>query len=528
MGNDIASREDIEKYLISSLQFEDSHQIIEEQGIKDIHFSPGTLRDLFRLSLEYFNKYSSPMTPKVFMDKVSRLSFSAQAKANLHANLIHINNIETNSKDIPYYCSQLKNYLAGDILRSSFEDALSLSKEGGEGANIKALEKLQESLGKGQSLLETESVVRIVDGGEELETIIQRYHLDRIKNPEKYIGIKCGIKEIDEAFSSPLGSGELTLFMAPPGGGKTTVMLAVADAIWRNSKKNVLYASLEMDVLKIGMKHVCNNAAVSFSNMEEATLTEVNKKSLIDTFDERREISKKAKMKFMEISTAGLISTRVLEANIKALLASGLEIDVLFVDYLELLYAPEAARDDHWIKMGHVCKFLRGLGKKYGFSVVSAVQMKRDAISRIRKSKDERKDFGADDAQGSNQISADADRIFALWIDPKDERYIRLYTAKNRYGNPRYECSLYFDASCSRIYGDTTSYDHDQVYDENQFQEIIDLANSYDENSNENSNNFGNLISDHKDIDLSEIDSSYMETENEDEFDGDIEELMNL
>jgi hypothetical protein len=199
------------------------------------------------------------------------------------------------------------------------------------------------------------------------------------------------------------------------------------------------------------------------------------------------------------------------------MMSSGLAIDVLVVDYLELLYAPEAARDDHWLKMGYICKFLRGLGKKYGFSVISAVQMKRDAISRIRKSKDDKIDFGADDAQGSNQISADADRIYALWIDPKDDRYIRLFTAKNRYGSSTYECALYFDAPCSRIYGDTTSYEHDKVYDEDQFKEIIDLANSFDgdEEKKEKDTGFTDLLN--LDADVSDIAGHYDKFSDEDD-----------
>ena len=165
----------------------------------------------------------------------------------------------------------------------------------------------------------------------------------------------------------------------------------------------------------------------------------------------------------------------------------------------------------------------------YGISVISAVQMKRDAISRIRKSKDDKRDFGADDAQGSNQISADADRIYALWIDPKDDRYIKLYTAKNRYGKKSYECSLYFDAACSRIYGDTTSYDHDQIYDDQQFKEIIDLANSYNEDEeNDKSNSreeYAELLS--EEADTSDIEE-YCDSSDggDDSYEGDLGDLM--
>jgi replicative DNA helicase len=479
--NDMKSREDVEKYIISALQHDENHNIIDERGVSHIYFSPGTLRDLFRLSREYYTKYNKTLTPQVLMDKVSRTAFSIQAKANLHSNLKHIVEIETDPKDLPYYCNKLKNYLAGDILKSSFEEAIDISKEGGEEANLKALEKMQELLVKSQNLLDSECVIRITDAGEEAEMIVKEYQLDKKMHPEKYTGILSGIKEIDEAFSSPLGMGELTLFMAPPGGGKTTMMLSIADSIWRKSKKNVVYVSLEMDTLKIALKHLSNNSTVSYDHLEGASLTGVNKTNLEATFDERRELSKKAKFKYLDISTAGLISTKVLEGVIRGLLGSRVDIDVLIVDYLELLYAPEAKNEEHWIKMGHVCKFLRGLGKKYGFSTISAVQLKREAISRIRKSKDSKIDFGADDAQGSNQISGDADRIYALWIDSQDDRYIRLYTAKNRYGKKSYECALYFDAACSRIYGDTTTYDHEKVFSEAQFNDIINLSNNSDD-----------------------------------------------
>jgi len=519
--SELKQREDIEKYIISSLQDESSHQIVEDSGVSEIYFSPGTLRDLFRLSREYYAKHGQPLTPHVFMDKLSRLSFSQQAKSNLHSNLKHIVEIETALKDLPYYCHQLKDHLAGDILKSSFEEALEVSKKGGDEPNIKALEKLQESLVKSQPLLESDCVVRLVDAGEELEMMIKGYQIDRKQHPDKYAGILCGIKEIDDAFASPLGVGELTLFMAPPGGGKSTVMLSVGDAIWRNAIKNVVYASLEMDTLKIGMKHMSNNSAVTFDNMEQANLTDLNKQSLLDTFEARRKLSEKAKFKFLDISTAGLVSTRTLEANIKGLLSSGLEIDVLIVDYLELLYAPEAAKDDHWIRMGYVCKFLRGLGKKYGFSVISAVQLKREAISRIKKTKDGKMDFGADDAQGSNQISADADRIYALWIDPQDERYIKLFTAKNRYGKKSFDCALYFDPACSRVYGDTTSYEHDSIYNEKQYKEIIDLANSIEDETDDKKSNFNDIIYP-EEVKFSDIEV-YKDGQNDEDEDEDIE-----
>jgi len=466
------NRQEIEKYIIASFQNDENIREINESGISEMHFSPGTYREIFRLSTEYYSKFNKALSPQVLLDHASHLSYTDQQKANLHATYKNILSIDVNSKDLPYYCQQIKDFLAGDILKDSFEKVAEIANGEGTQANLRAIEKLQELLSKNRSLLESESVVKVYDTNE-MEIILKEEMVDRKLHPEKFSGVFTGIKEIDMAFHSPLKAGELTIFMAPPGGGKTTTMLCIADAIWKNSNKNVVYATLEMSANRIAMKHLSASSVTSFDRIENAELTKTNKKNIVDVFDERRKTSEKAKFLYLEIASSGRIKTSLLESSLRSLLPYQ-KIDVLVVDYLELLYHAEGISSEHWIQMGDVCKFLRGVGKKYGFSVISAVQLKREAINRIRKSKDKKIDFGAEDAQGSNQISGDADRIYALLID---DRNLRLFTAKNRFGKFDYECSLYFDPECSRIYSDNTNYNHEKLFTEDQFKDIIDQAN---------------------------------------------------
>ena len=472
------TRHEVERYIISSLQEDDSYKIIKEKEISEVYFSPGTLRELFRLNLEYREDYDSPLTPEVFLEEINKRRFSKDQIASLHATFKDTVSTPIDTKNVPYYCDTLKDFLAGDILKSSFQKAVDISKGEGSKKNLKALEDLQSNISKHRSMLESDTVVKIYDI-EDMEAVICADFIDRKLHPEKYRGIKCGIKEIDAAFGSGLGPGELTLFMAEPGGGKTTTMLSVADAIWRNAKKNVVYFTLEMAAQKIALKHLSANSVTSFGRLESVDLTQTNKKSIAKAFEDRKKISKDAKFKYVDMASSGKVKASALEAAIKDLVHY-LDIDVIVVDYLGLLkYDLDSGSGsvDQWAQAGDICKFLRGIGKKYGFSVISAVQLKRDAISRIRKKKDSEIDFGADDAAESNQISADADRIYALMIDKKNTRYIRLFTAKNRYGRKNYECSLYFDPECSRIYGDKTNYDHEKLFDDNQFDNIIDQAN---------------------------------------------------
>lgn len=480
MGLNKKSRSEIEKYIISSFQSEPCIKIINEQGISDVYFSPGTYRELFRLSSEYYQKFGQSLTPQVLLDQVSHLSHTGQQTANLHATFKSVLSIKTNENDLPYYCQRIKDFLAGDILKNSFEEVAEISKGDGAQSNLHALEKLQELISKNKSLLENDSVVRIYDT-DEMEVILKEEMIDRKLHPEKFRGITTGIKEIDMAFHSPLKDGELTLFMGPAGGGKTTTMICVGDAIWRNSKKNVVYVTLEMSANRIGMKHLSASSATSFDRIENAELTKTNKNNLKVVFDERKQASKEAKFIYLEIASSGRVKTSLLESSIKSILPYQ-KIDVLIVDYLELLHHDDGGSKDYWIQMGDICKFLRGIGKKYGFTTISAVQLKREAISRIRKSKDKKADFGADDAQGSNQISGDSDRIYAIMIV---DRYLKLFTAKNRFGKNNYECSLYFDPECSRIYSDNTNYDHGELFTEDQFKKAIDMANGSDDDDDD-------------------------------------------
>jgi len=472
------NRHEVEKYIIACCTRDDCFKVIKEKEISQVYFSPGSLRDLFRLSLEYREVYDSPLTPEVLLEEVSRLSFNKEAKASLHATFKDAINQDVDPNNVAYYCDTLKDFLAGDILKSSFQKAIDITKGEGSNSNLKALEELQNTIAKHRSLLETDTVVKVYDI-EDMEIILKEEMIERKLNPEKYRGILTGIKEIDAAFGSGLADGQLTLFMAPPGGGKTTTMLSVANSIWRNSHKNVVYFTLEMEAKMIAMKHLSSDAVTSFDRLQSADLTATNKDSVKRAFEERKKLSNKAKFKYVDMATSGKIRASVLEAAIKDLIPY-MDIDVVVVDYLGLLkYDLDlgSGSTEHWAQAGDVCKFLRGIGKKYGFSVISAVQLKREAISRIRKKKDSEISFGADDAAESNQISADADRIFALLIDPKNARYIKMFTAKNRYGKGDYECSLYFDPECSRIYGDKTSYNHSELFDNKEFDAIVDQAN---------------------------------------------------
>ena len=71
------------------------------------------------------------------------------------------------------------------------------------------------------------------------------YYLDLTKNPGSLRGFSTGWPTLDLA-TMGLQPGQLVTFVGPPKGGKSTVMLAAADAVQRMSEVDVLMVSFEM------------------------------------------------------------------------------------------------------------------------------------------------------------------------------------------------------------------------------------------------------------------------------------------
>lgn len=299
---------------------------------------------------------------------------------------------------------------------------------------------------------------------------------DMKNNPERYRGAMCGIKEID---SKTLGfrPGQLTVFCGAHGGFKTTTMLNVGYGLWGNGY-NVLYASLEMEAQNVEAKLLCRGTErISYSRIYNGGYTEPEDRQtlkdlaalLADTSINKEEL-KKVKAKYDKLSASlkeigdseedSIIATRFYNAmgqkpnrlkivnvgqSSKMKLSqlerwlhektSVFKPDVVLLDYLDLLDPEKPNPDRPDIGFGDICKMSRAMGKNMGFAIITAAQMKRAALDRLRKhglDSPEKSQLGTDDISGSHMIGADADNVFMLWRLNGNE--LKIFTAKSRYG----------------------------------------------------------------------------------------------
>jgi len=473
-----SSRLDVEKYLIASLKLKESYKIFEDKQVEVDFFTPGTHATLYRFCQEFFTSNRQCLSPDILTEHLSSIGVSREKMANLVSSFKLIQTIDVKLNKVSYYSDVLKDFHAQSSLKTHFEEAVSVTKGTGPAKNIEAVQFLsQKIVSLRDQLMDKHIDMEVIDIAD-MQNIMCEEFDKKINQPWLYQGVLSGIKQVDKAFGTGLRPGELTVFLAPPAGGKTTTMLSLADAMYQNAKKNIVYISLEMENKRIASKMLSNNSQIHSGKIEAAQFTRQDVESIKKAFSNWKSLKQEGvEFKFVHLCASGRVPMSRVEECLQGILREH-SIDVVYVDYLECLTS--GGNEDRWIEMGTICKFLRGVGSKYGFTTVSAVQLKREAIERIRKSKDGKVEFGADDAQGSNQISADCDRIYVLVLDKNDKKILHWHTAKDRYGDSSYTTKLCFQGECSRVYGDKTEYNHDNLFSG---QDITQIAGLDDEDT---------------------------------------------
>lgn len=291
-------------------------------------------------------------------------------------------------------------------------------------------------------------------------------------NPEKRI--VCGIKEIDDCMTVGFRPGTLTLIVADVGGGKSTMMLNVAYNLWKKNT-NILFLPLEMPWEEIYKKFLSREALIEFDKLARPELMTDRDWEILD---KKSSVISEMKQKMIWAD----VKNRPTVSEIKRAIESKLHYfkpEVVVIDYIANI-KPDS-KEDNWLAIGDILKELRALGKQHGFAILSAAQLGRDGIKKLKSDKDGSKSPGSEDIRGSHEYSADADNIFAQSPSPDEpNRKMLLWCIKARYGKKTFDGKNYaildFYPEFSKI-DSSSAYSFD-INDE-EFKKNIDMISGF-------------------------------------------------
>lgn len=265
--------------------------------------------------------------------------------------------------------------------------------------------------------------------------------------------ITTGIKNLDRAIGGFFG-GELTVIGARPAVGKSVFGMNVAlEAAKQGYKIGIV--SREMTDIQYGQRILSYASGVDGMKIRQANLADEDWASLTEGM-----------YYAANFPVSFLFTVRTVEdlrAEVRRKHNRG-EIDLLVVDYLQLMEAEQRYKEDR-LRVGHISKALKNIATDFNIPVIALAQVKRFAGGARAKMPT------LEDLKDSGSIEQDADNVIFLhnpydaedeFVDPRDREafaayaergftYLCLGIAKQRQGATG-KCCVLFDKGKMRYY----------------------------------------------------------------------------
>jgi hypothetical protein len=228
------------------------------------------------------------------------------------------------------------------------------------------------------------------------------------------ITVKTPWDVINDITDGGLGAGELGVIVAPAGIGKSWTLQALGSDVVK-SGKTVVHYSLELNENYVGLRYDSIFSGVTTSNIKyhkeevEKGLSKLPGKLLIKYFPTKA------------------ASVQTLGAHLKQIELSGVDIDIVIVDYADILMPTGNFREKRHA-IGNIYEDLRGLAGEFEIPIWTASQANRSALE--------------EDVIGADKVAEDYSKVmtadFVMSMSRKVEDKIantgRFHVIKNRFG----------------------------------------------------------------------------------------------
>jgi replicative DNA helicase len=250
--------------------------------------------------------------------------------------------------------------------------------------------------------------------------------------------VLSGFKEIDYTMVTGFEKGTLTLICADVGGFKSSMMLNIGLNVWKNDH-DVLFVPLEMEKVQMWRRACAREARVraeritrKIKDLSDAEFEKIKKMN---------EAWETSPSKFYIMQEPGNTTVSKIERQIE----KNIEIiqpKLVVIDYVANLEADKNRYGRNDLEIGDMLKSMRQMGKDMNFAVLSAAQLGREALKRIRKAgaSREKTSINSEDIRGSHEYSADADNIYAqLKSSSQPNELLDIFCVKSRNGPTVFE-----------------------------------------------------------------------------------------
>lgn len=351
-----------------------------------------THNDIWNFIRNYFEQNGTTPPSSLVIDKFRDFAPVSGVGATKH----HLDELQAE-----YLNDSLK-----DILRTAAADVT-------DGKGVNALESL---ISKTSELKKNTSVIRDIDATD-LDSAIAYYEQVKEQQLSGIKGIKTGLPGFDNYLPAGIMPGQLGVFLAYPGIGKSWLSLYFAVQAWKQGK-SPLVISLEMSetevrnrVFTIMGEGLWSHRQLSAGNVELDDLRRWHK----------QKIEGRPEFHIISNDTGGEITPSVLRGKIDQY-----KPDLVIVDYLQLM-SPNGKSESEVVRMKNLSRELKLLAIGEEIPVLAISSATPDDATRM----DTVPTLGQ--TSWSKQIAYDADWVMALGRGTNSD-IIECVFRKNRNG----------------------------------------------------------------------------------------------
>lgn len=389
---------------------------------KDAPFN--THKSLFNVLVKYFLKYQDLPTEETIAKVLLSSPYSAEQQKQILTLYAELQLQPTPNAAFQFLIDDLKQVYSNSLLKQAIREGLdSLEHED----TTKTLETLKRYIFKIDTDTQDDvSEGTIAESVDERQRLYQQLKAD----PTAFVGIPTGYPTYDSC-TGGLKGGELHILSAASSGGKSALLLNMGYNIHVQSKKSVLYVSIEMPKSQLERRYDALDADISYEKLKFGRLTVEEEQR----YKAVQQLQKARPGNFYIYDIQGVCTPAMLSTKIKELSAQ-YQFDVIIIDYLNIVKADEPAHS-LWEEQGKVADDLRKIARSLNKPILTAVQINREGM----KGKSDR--YEQQHIALSQFIVNHADVILSLKVvDPtalevSDVAEINCWLIKNRDGPKR-------------------------------------------------------------------------------------------
>jgi hypothetical protein len=319
------------------------HDIIDPR-----FFSSESSQWIVKTTLDYFSKYKAPPTLEVLKVELDRIDVDV-LKTTVIENIREVLKfLET--EDASFIKDKTLDFCKNQKLKAAILKSVELLRSG-------KYDEIKLNIDEAMKAGSDKDI-----GHEYLDNVAARF----VENKRNTIATPWDI--INDVMDGGLGSGEMGVFVAPAGIGKSMALVNIAaDAVKRGM--NVIYYTLELADTYVGARF-------------DSYYTGIPSQDLKFHQQEVEEALAKIKgnlvIKYYPTKTA---TVNTIAAHIDKCIMQGMKPDIILLDYADLLRdtgAKGAVRND--IMLGNIYEDLRGLAGTHQIPIYTASQANRSAL----------------------------------------------------------------------------------------------------------------------------------------------------